>query len=318
MAPKTLTKAEKAAKDKNKNALMATQRKVDIQFLESMSGNSDEKDLERLIEIIPKAVERGDEETLTAACGATVRFCESHKGLMILVKENGIGVDHIRWAAEQVPELQEVAALAIQQVAEKGITWAGNLDAVIDFNEIPDVVIVLNKLGCDSEELAIRLLPAMGSFAAHRAHNRVTMLHHKALAALHRVLCGIRAPEVIHETFLVLYRVCDVPLDILGKHLMEEPNIETTMIEAMSHAPLNLRLQMAGFRILSMWAQVPEHEVFARIQEAQALDALKKVLGNLDKAGFSHAFAWLDGVASRALRGDGRPPPPPPADPEED
>merc|ERR1740117_257274 len=59
---------------------------------------------------------------------------------------------------------------------------------------------------------------------------------------------------------LCLFRLCDVPGDLFAQHLLDEKELILSIVETLDEAPLNMRLQVAGFRLLCLWNQP---EVFA-------------------------------------------------------
>merc|ERR1712050_461249 len=98
--------------------------------------------------------------------------------------------------------------------------------------------------------------------------HRLGILQAGGLNLLHRILAAHRAPEFCHETITLISHICDVPEDALKPRLMEELTIIDTVVETLEAAPVNMRLQLAGLRLLALWGQLGD-KVQKKLTEAR-------------------------------------------------
>eukprot|EP00913_Durusdinium_trenchii_P010193 g9555.t1 len=57
------------------------------------------------------------------------------------------------------------------------------------------------------------------------------------------------------QAFTLLFRLCDAPAPAVVPLVTDESDIVRTVVESMTQAPLNMRLQLAGIRLLALWSQ---------------------------------------------------------------
>jgi len=84
-------------------------------------------------------------------------------------------------------------------------------------------------------------------------------------------------------------------------YLQHEQGLVSTVVESLNSAPLNLRLQLTGLRLLAIWARHPSHEVRALLRKAEPAPALDGTVEKLSKGGFPHTAAWVSAIAARPL-----------------
>merc|ERR1712129_91810 len=141
----------------------------------------------------------------------------------------------------------------------------------------------------------------MGQQAVHRK----SILQSGGLELLHRILCAHRSPEFCQETLVLLFHVCDVPKEDVKPKLLAELTIIKTVTETLDQAPVNMRLQVAGLKLLALWQNLEDKKIDKAMREANAHETFRVAYGNLSKAGFTHAASWLDTIAGAAFEEKG-------------
>merc|ERR1712048_494050 len=106
--------------------------------------------------------------------------------------------------------------------------------------------------------------------------------------------------------------------DAWASHLCDEKDLVTSIVETLTEAPLNIRLQIAGLRLLCLWNQpevLPPDMEYADKEDAILLkDRVRQVLkeagvpavftkvkDDLGRAGLQHQAAWVSCLASNTL-----------------
>merc|ERR1712118_527599 len=92
-----------------------------------------------------------------------------------------------------------------------------------------------------------------------------------------------------------------VPPENVKPKLHNELSIIKSVVETLDQAPVNMRLQVAGLRLLSLWQNLEDKKIDKAIREANAPETFKNAVDNLSKAGFIHAAAWIDSIAGAAF-----------------
>merc|ERR1711941_36458 len=109
-----------------------------------------------------------------------------------------------------------------------------------------------------------------------------------------------RTPEFCQETMMLMYHICDVPKDIIKPVVLKELSLIKTIVETLDEAPVNMRLQFTGVRLITMLLNLESPKIYQALKKARAAETLEAAIDNLKKGGFSHAVAWLEGIASVA------------------
>mmetsp|Transcript_458 Transcript_458/g.1470 ORF Transcript_458/g.1470 Transcript_458/m.1470 type:complete len:259 (-) Transcript_458:70-846(-) len=196
---------------------------------------------------------------------------------------------------------------AVEECADGAGEWLASLDYV-DFKEMGNFVYIGSWLAGHNEDLALEVMETIHRSVLDKVENAVALLQGGALHVLHKILVHHRAPELVEEAFQMLVRLCDLPQeateDYVVPMLLEEPDLVKTVVESMEHGPLNLRMQLQGLRIMSIWARMESHEVRNLLRKNQKpLTALfEGTEHKLGKAGYSHAASWVSTIASRQLK----------------
>merc|ERR1712178_323068 len=83
-------------------------------------------------------------------------------------------------------------------------------------------------------------------------------------------------------------------------------SIIQSVVDTLNAAPVNMRLQIAGLRLLALWQNLEDKRIDTAMKEAKAKDAFKNAIDNLSKAGFVHAASWIDSIAGCAFEEKGK------------
>mmetsp|Transcript_68163 Transcript_68163/g.134603 ORF Transcript_68163/g.134603 Transcript_68163/m.134603 type:complete len:316 (+) Transcript_68163:1-948(+) len=274
-----------------------------LDLVTSLGEAPKKKEIVQLIAILGKATSEGDVDLLQEACnacGCIFGAC-SHAAFSCFLQHGG--VEALLSAAQlEAGQGGDAAVCACGPLCRGAAAWLGQVDEV-DFHELPWVLSLAKLLGCVDEEVAMEALGAVERFVLHRREHAVAMLQGGVLQVVHQILGVHRNPELVQEAFVVTFRICDMPKEAVVNHICEERPLVGTVVEALGHAPLNMRLQMAGLRLLALWARMGERKVLASIAEADAHAALKRTLAELERSDLSHAAAWVSAAVGRILSG---------------
>eukprot|EP00439_Symbiodinium_sp_Y106_P074700 s2007_g14.t1 len=213
--------------------------------------------------------------------------------------------------AHVAPNTSEAVNAAAAAMFQRAACWLNDVDEV-DFDQLQHVLYLAFWLGAEDEDVALSALDAIERFTLYRSENGATLLQSDVLQVLHRIIGHNRAPELVSEAFTLLYRLCDAPAPAVVPLMTEESGLVRTVVESMLQAPLNMRLQLAGVRLLALWAQFdvaedPEAEgamsdqkdLKQFVREANAAEVAKEVAANLTRAGLTHAASWMSAISSR-------------------
>jgi len=292
----------------------------EVQFLMDLSSESSPKDIAKMTNNMQTAIKKQDEDMLMVGLEAVERLCQSDaeaNGILSLVKAEGVEtVGYISVEAAS-KEVRQDAQKALATIYRRACEHLDNLDAV-DFDEVANVLFFATNLGVLDEDVCLSSLAAIERLAWHRAENSLAMLQGGALQAFHLFLSAHRAPELCHECMEVLFRLCDGPNDFFAPFLYDEKELIQTVVETISDAPLNMRLQVAGLRLLCLWNQpevYPDDMEFAAKEDAMlckdkirqemryvgVAKAFKRAVRDLSRSGLRHQASWLNSMASGCL-----------------
>jgi len=283
-----------ASNDRRKGSQVAGQ-KADIQFLASLTPEATSKEFSKLASIIANAAGRGLTDTLQAACHTTARLSEEESGFFGISTAGCL--DTIMTIVHADPRTAGGEVATTQEICfQRAVSWCETVDH-LDFTKVGLLMDMVNRYADKDEDIAVSSLGAMERFAAHRLENCITMLHAGVIPLLHRILAAHRTPELCQDVFAVLYRICDVPGSELAEHIAQEKTLVLSIVETMGHAPLNMRLQVSGLRLLALFSRLHGNsELQEAIEEAGAQAALQRTLADLERAGFTHIAAWASVV----------------------
>jgi len=291
----TATKSEKKKKEVSGEML------ADIEYLKNVKGDAIEKDLRKVVSFFAAGRERKSKEILGASCDAIARICLDGVGFVRFVE-----ADQVETIAAVAGEPSEAggkySAIAVDGLCRGATAWLENVDPV-DFSELSRLLYLALWLGGIDEDVAVAAVDAMMRFTRHRAEHAMGMLQAGVLNVLHRLLGVHRGPEFVSEVCVLLYLLCDMPVEAAGEHVLEELGLIKTIIDFMKGAPLNLRLQVAGLRLLALWATRlrTQEEIPEAIDKAGAKKLLEGAVEKLSSGGFEHAATWLTCIAQRAF-----------------
>mmetsp|Transcript_24738 Transcript_24738/g.50103 ORF Transcript_24738/g.50103 Transcript_24738/m.50103 type:complete len:203 (+) Transcript_24738:97-705(+) len=189
---------------------------------------------------------------------------------------------------------------ASRPVCEAASSWMDEVDEV-EFTELPDLMDMTRQLGVFDEGVALSALCAMERFGLHRREHAAAMLDAGALAGMPQMINAHRNPELLQDAHILLYRLCDLPAENVLPVLTEELDLVKTVSEALSQAPLNMKLQWSGLRLFTVWSKLGDRKVLNAIARASAQASLQRAQRDLTRAGFLHTADWLSATAGRTL-----------------
>eukprot|EP00930_Biecheleria_cincta_P061762 TRINITY_DN4730_c2_g2_i1.p1 TRINITY_DN4730_c2_g2~~TRINITY_DN4730_c2_g2_i1.p1 ORF type:complete len:387 (+),score=86.76 TRINITY_DN4730_c2_g2_i1:58-1161(+) len=290
-----------------------------LDYLEGVtSSEATEEDVMKTFKLLEQGLSQSDRPQLQAACATIERICEEGQGLHAFMDAKGVETLLAftrRMQKASFPKSDtEAVTSAAAGIYRQAAHWLDDIDEV-DFNELPYVLKLAHWLGAEDEDVALASLSAMERFVLYRLEHAVTLLSSDALTIVHRIIGHQRAPELVTEAFILLFRLTDIAAKLVVPLLHRENGLISTVVEAMTQAPLNMRLQLAGLRLLCLWGQlqVPEEpgEVLLPgevknlrepIRQAKAFETGQTIISNLSRSGFTHAASWMSAIASRLPR----------------
>jgi len=295
----------------NKNTKQATVKKKvkpgdlgDLEFLSSLSSEgTTDKDVHRAVKLFMEAREKKQKDVLISVGEALDRLCADTTGLM-LVKEAGVVPTLAGVAADVYEAGGKHTRKAVDALCRGTIAWLDEVDP-IDFMELSNLMYFAHELGGVCEDVAMASLTAIARFAHHRPEHAAGMLQAGVVRVLHALVSEHRSPEFVEEVFSILYLLCDLPAEAVYEHVEGEMEILTTVVEMLGDGPLNMRLQLAGFRLLGVLfsrLRAMSEETKRAIDDTGAKDLLIGAMQKLKAAGYPDQAAWLHVVAGRALR----------------
>mmetsp|Transcript_9874 Transcript_9874/g.21508 ORF Transcript_9874/g.21508 Transcript_9874/m.21508 type:complete len:328 (+) Transcript_9874:227-1210(+) len=275
----------------------------DLEFLGALTEEvCTEKEVMRLTKLMADGREKRQKDVLVACAEALERLCQSTKILMLL-KEASVIPTIAAHAADPSEVTGKYMRKCVEAMCRGVVIW---LDAVdpIDFMELANLLFFAHELGGVDEDLAMSALGAIERFAHHRPEHIMTMLENGVLRILHAMLSEHRNSEFVEEVFNVFYLLCDLPCEGIYEHLEEELDIIKTVVQMLKSGPLNLRLQLAGLRLIGVIytrAQTHSEDICQMVRKAGAQELVKGSMQKLLAAGFPDHAAWLHVVAGRVL-----------------
>jgi len=294
-----------AAKDKRKSVKAAAER-MEQQLVANIGPESSEQDTTKLFKVLRKASSNGDEAMESACCQAATRLSKSEAGFFRLIESERHGL--LRLVAYGLTAAQHDAATTLTEIVNRAASWLWAVDPV-DFTHLPQVIDLTAKFAAQEKVVALGALDAMARFARYKVAHRLAMMEGGVLRLLQNILANHRAPELCAETLAVLFLISDVPCGAATPHVIEVlpggEGLAVTILDTLEQAPLHMRLQLAGLRVLALWSQIGEDEVQKALIDAGAKTALQRARDNLAKGGFSHADAWFSAVATKVHCGRG-------------
>ncbi|CAK9072007.1 Puromycin-sensitive aminopeptidase [Durusdinium trenchii] len=311
---KSLARAEtqkKALKKAATASATSDKKQVDLSFLDEVDSSVDESLVPKVFQLLGYGLAQGDRPCLLAACNAVERICEDSYGFITLVKAKGVEtmLSFLRHLpqAHVAPATSEAVNAAAAAIFQRAAVWLDEVDEV-DFDQLQHVLHLAFWLGSEDEDVALSALGAIERFTLYRSENGATLLQSDVLQVLHRIIGHNRAPELVSEAFTLLFRLCDAPAPAVVPLVTDESDIVRTVVESMTQAPLNMRLQLAGIRLLALWSQLDlgedpavseSKDLKQFIREANGFEVSREVIANLKRAGLSHAAGWMSTISCR-------------------
>jgi hypothetical protein len=290
--------SRKSKTEQRKKNVKDTQEKLDDKFLKAIQTKASDKDVEKLTMIIQNSMNKDDTAMVQKCCEAVARACQSDDGFFALYR-GGI-FETMEVIKQHMGALALDVDIAHSALIEAVAKWLAEVDHV-DFFRLPQVLELTSKFAGAYKAVALSAVSTLDRFAMQQVVHRITILKSGGLHLLHQILATHRAPEFCQETIELIYHVCDVPREAAQSEIARELSLITTVIETLDEAPVNMRLQFTGLRLLALWQNFDDKKISSAMAESKVAKTLKRALGNLQKGGFMHAAAWLDGLASVAL-----------------
>lgn len=278
---------------------------ADLDFLQAVTSESLDKNIRKVLSLFQQGREKKNKEILVAASEAVVRICSDQVGFVRFIEAEG--VEYIASVASDPYEAGGKYSIpAVHGLCAAAIHWLEVVDPV-DFTELSRLLFLTLWLGGVDEDVAVAALAAIERFTLHRPEHAAGMVSAGVLNVLHRLLAAHTGPEFVGEVFRLLYLLCDMPGEAIAEHLQEELEIIGSVAECLEEAPVNIRLQVSGLRLLTMWAtRLKDDEVVMEaIDDANIQPLLDSAVLNLTKAGFAHAGSWLTTIAGNAFERSG-------------
>lgn len=292
-----------------------------LNFLAQVEPGCTEENVRDVVAVVQDATPIAGLELLKAGFQAVERLCAQVApagGFQALLRNQGL--ETLAYVALSGPDgSRDQAAAALAALLHRAAIWLDAVDPV-DFTDLPAVMDLGRTLAIlpEGEAVAMSFLGAVGAFCAHRMENCMAILECEGTRLFHMLLGAHRAPDFCHEVLLVLYRLCDLPADLFAAHVKEEIGIIATIVETLNMAPLNMRLQVAGLRLLCLWNQPEEFpadmEFYQKKDRTKVKDALRKAmmdagapaclqrtLTNLKNAGLQFQASWVSTIGSGTL-----------------
>lgn len=274
------------------------QDKFDNGFLHSLGGDASEKEIERMFTLAVTCAEKNDVSVMQSICTTIVRMCDTDDGFFLLFRCGALEnltniVPHFDGATLDIQ-------LAFSAIVNSAARWLDEVDHV-DFFRLPNVLDLSLKLAGEHKIVALSAVATLDRFAMQQPVHKVTILKGGGLHLLHQILATHRSPEFCQETMMLMYHICDVPKEIVKPVFLGELSLIRTVVETLDEAPVNMRLQFTGLRLIALWLNLESPKIQKELHDARAPETLQAALDNLRKGGFSHALAWLSGIASVAF-----------------
>lgn len=306
MPPKKTTRSSSTkAAAKKKQELSAEQVK-EVDFLREVDQNCSDADLAKVLSLFNNARAKKIKDILVASCEAIGRISSGTEGLMML-REAG-AVEMLAKLAADPPEAGgKYTIVAVDGLCAGVVAWMDAVDPV-EFQDLNHLLYFALWLGGVDEDVAVASCFAIEKFALYEPAHAAGMLEAGLLRVLHGLLAVHRGPEYVEQVFSLLYLLCDLPEEVVSEPLMAESELLTSIVELMADAPLNMRLQLTGLRLLSMLStRLKYHEVFdgsnipEMIRQANPAALMEDAVQKLDAGGFPHYSSWLSVIGRRAL-----------------
>lgn len=275
----------------------------DLEFLHSLAPEYvSEGEFRQLATLFKSAREKRQKDVLQACGVALERICADMSALITL-KDSGCLPAIASAAADPLDGPGKLTRHVVEHLCQGASSWLEKVDP-IDFTEISTLMYFSHHLGGVDVDIAGSAVAAITRFANHRPEHTVSMLEAGALKTLHGLLSVHRGPEFVEEVFRLLRLICDLPPVVVWPHLEVEMDLITTILELISNAPLNMRLQVSGFRLLGVLSQRNRNyapEVGEMIRKGDARSLLEDAVQKLQYAGFPDHAAWLRVIAGRTV-----------------
>merc|ERR1719389_7562 len=121
----------------------------------------------------------------------------------------------------------------------------------VEFFKLPQVLEIATRFAGEYRSVALSSVATLDRFSMQQAVHRLSILQANGLHLLHRILSAHRSPEFCQETLMLMFHVCDVPPENVKPKLLNELSIIKSVVETLDQAQVNMRLQLAGLRLLT-------------------------------------------------------------------
>lgn len=306
----------------------------DVVFLRGITPQSGQADFKRMVKLLSQPA-KASVDVVRAGTEASKRYCQDAKGFERFVKNGGL--DALGMIAPRIQEAMaayqetrmraynllerdhqsddpsdggrspskestmiKLARETLAALEDAACSWLARVDHV-EFQDMPLTVQVAKWMGCVSKLVAFHALKTLERFVLHRRANCKALLDQGALPVLHQILGTHRSPELVLEALSLLFRLTDPPGNKSVRYIVEEQELVTTVVQSLRSSDSDMRIQLAGLRLLSLWSQWPDAALQELLARSRACDELDRAVRDLSKTGATHMAMWLRTIAMRSL-----------------
>lgn len=271
-------------------------------FLKGLNGKSKSAEIEKLLTMIDEAEQKGDTDSLRKICIAITRVTGTDAGFWLLYKAGMLEV--LSHVLEHVEGVKLDVQVAYNAMVQQAANWIATVDA-IDFFKLDQVLELANRFAGEYRSVALSAVATLDRFTMQQSVHRKAILQAGGFHLIHRIISAHRSPEFCQETFVFLFHVTDIPPEGVKPVLKKELSIINTICETLDQAPMNMRMQIAGLRVLSLWQNWNDPAIDKAMRDAGADATYRAAKDSLISAGFMQAASWIDAIAGSALEKSG-------------
>lgn len=290
--------ARKAVAAASKKKVENAQQKITGNFLKGLGPDISEKDVTKILTMMSDSVEKEDPQTVRRVCETITRITETDSGFFALYRAGTM--ETLNAVLEHMEDVKLDVQMSYNAMVNQAAKWMSEVDHV-DFFQLPQVLDIAKRFAGEYRSVALSTVATLDRFSMQQAVHRKAILQAEGLHLLHRILSAHRSVEFCQETLVLLFHVSDLPAEAIKPPLVAELSIIQTVVETLDQAPVNMRLQIAGLKLLALWQNLDDKRIEKAVQEANAPETFRKAIANLSEAGFAHAASWLESIGGAAF-----------------
>jgi len=267
-------------------------------FLKQVLANPSERECGKLVKLLAESGNRDDIDTVQKVCEVIGQIADTDEGFFAMYRTGTL--ETLTAIQENMDGVQLDVKVAYNAMVQRVAHWLSAVDHV-EFFKLPQVLELATRFAAEYVSVAIAAVATLDRFAMQQVAHRVTILSANGLNLIHKILSAHRSPEFCQETLVLLFHVCDVPAENVKPMILKELSLIKSVVETLDQAPVNMRLQIAGLRLLTLWQNYESKKINEMMREAGAYECFRNACDNVSKAGFTHAAAWLDTIGGAAF-----------------